>query len=53
VYLIFGVNDSYGLDTTYQLDGSYEFHDLLKGNYTVFAYSDCVTCALIDHGGGK
>ena len=45
VYLIFGDNDFYGLDTRTSYDGSYEFHYLLKGSYTVFAYSDCDTCA--------
>ena len=45
VYLIFGDNDFYGMDTRTSYDGSYEFPYLLKGNYTVFAYSNCDTCA--------
>ncbi|MBX7109160.1 MAG: hypothetical protein K1X61_10980 [Chitinophagales bacterium] len=45
VYLIFGDDDFYGLDTRTSYDGTYEFLYLKKGSYTVFAYSDCDTCA--------
>ncbi|MEP7128463.1 MAG: hypothetical protein ABI729_06330 [Chitinophagales bacterium] len=45
VYLIFGDDDFYGLDTRTSFDGTYEFQYLKKGSYTVFAYSDCDTCA--------
>ncbi|MBK9730269.1 MAG: hypothetical protein IPO83_03105 [Chitinophagaceae bacterium] len=45
VYLIFGDDDFYGLDTRTSYDGTYEFKYLKKGSYTVFAYSDCDTCA--------
>ena len=44
VYLVFGDNDFYGLDTRTSYDGTYEFPYLLKGSYTVFAYSNCDTC---------
>ncbi len=45
VYLIFGDADFYGMDTRTNYDGTYEFPYLKKGSYTVFAYSDCDTCA--------
>lgn len=45
VYLIYGDGDFYGMDTRTSFDGSYEFPYLLKGSYTVFAYSNCDTCA--------
>ena len=45
VYLIFGDEGFYGLDTRTSFDGVYEFKYLTKGSYTVFAYADCDTCA--------
>lgn len=45
VYLIFGDEGFYGMDTRTSFDGTYEFNYLKKGSYTVFAYSDCDTCA--------
>jgi hypothetical protein len=45
VYLIFGDEGFYGLDTRTSFDGVYEFQYLTKGSYTVFAYADCDTCA--------
>ena len=45
VYLIFGDEGFYGMDTRTSFDGTYEFKYLKKGSYTVFAYSDCDTCA--------
>lgn len=45
VYIIYGDADFYGNDTRTSYDGTYEFHYLRKGTYTVFAYSDCDTCA--------
>lgn len=44
VYIIYGDADFYGNDTRTSFDGTYEFQYLRKGNYTVFAYSDCDTC---------
>jgi hypothetical protein len=44
VYIIYGEEDFYGNDTRTSFDGSFEFHFLRKGNYTVFAYSECDTC---------
>jgi hypothetical protein len=45
VYLVFGDADFYGIDTRTSFDGTYEFPYLKKGSYTVFAYSNCDTCA--------
>lgn len=45
VYLLFGDATFYGADTRTSFDGSYEFPYLKKGDYTIFAYSDCDTCA--------
>ncbi|MBS1658753.1 MAG: hypothetical protein K1X63_16875 [Chitinophagales bacterium] len=45
VYIIYGDADFYGNDTRTSYDGTYEFQYLRKGSYTVFAYSDCDTCA--------
>jgi len=45
VYIIYGDADFYGNDTRTSYDGTYEFDFLRKGSYTVFAYSDCDTCA--------
>ncbi len=45
VYLIFGDDDFYGIDIRTSYDGSYEFQYLKNGSYTVFAYSDCDSCA--------
>jgi hypothetical protein len=44
VYLIYGEDSVYNeeFDTSYE--GSYEFTFLRKGDYQVFAYSDCPTC---------
>lgn len=45
VYIIYGDADFYGNDTRTSYDGTYEFNYLRKGSYTIFAYSDCDTCA--------
>ena len=45
VYIIYGDADFYGNDTRTSYDGTYEFDYLRKGSYTIFAYSDCDTCA--------
>jgi hypothetical protein len=45
VYIIYGTDDStYDDDFRTSLDGSFEFGYLTPGDYTVFAYSDCITC---------
>lgn len=45
VYIIYGDDGFYNDDVRTSYDGSYEFPYLKKGRYTVFAYSDCDTCA--------
>jgi len=45
VYIIYGDADFYGNDTRTSYDGTYEFDYLRKGSYTIFAYSNCDTCA--------
>ena len=46
VYLVFGDDAFYSLDTKSGYDGTYEFPYLKKGTYTVYAYSKCDTCGL-------
>lgn len=46
VYLVFGDDGFYSLDTKTGYDGTYEFPYLKKGQYTVYAYSKCTTCTL-------
>lgn len=46
VYIIYGDDNNIISDnvrTSY--DGSFEFNYLKKGNYKIFVYSKCVTCA--------
>ena len=46
VYLIYGdENTFYDDDIKTSYDGSFEFNYLQKGNYQVFVYQDCNTCA--------
>ncbi|MCS6990718.1 MAG: hypothetical protein NZL95_02530 [Chitinophagales bacterium] len=45
VYLIYGNDAFYSEDVRTSYDGTYEFRYLKKGHYTVFAYSECDTCA--------
>lgn len=47
VYIIYGddPNEFYDDWVRTSYDGSYEFNYLYEGNYHVFAYSDCDTCA--------
>lgn len=45
VYLIYGNDAIYGDDMDTHYDGSYRFEYLQPGNYTIFAYSQCDTCA--------
>lgn len=44
VYIIYGDGTTYNDETKTSFDGSFEFRFLRKGTYTVFAYSDCLTC---------
>ncbi len=48
VYLIYGTNaipTAYTDKVTSNFDGSFSFPDLGKGEYTVYCYSKCTTCA--------
>lgn len=46
VYIIYGSGSSFHDDRyTTTFDGSFRFQYLTKGEYTVFVYSDCDTCA--------
>lgn len=49
VYIIYGIHDSiYDDKMSTGFDGRYQFKYLAKGNYTMFVYSDCWTCATGD-----
>lgn len=41
VYIIYGNNVIYDDDIKTNYDGSFKFEFLRKGNYTLFAYSEC------------
>lgn len=45
VYLIYGDDASFSQEVRTNYDGTYLFNYLLPGDYTVFAYSECKTCA--------
>jgi hypothetical protein len=45
VYIMYGNSTIYDDDMRTHFDGSYQFDFLYPGNYTVYAYSDCDTCA--------
>jgi len=45
VYIVYGDNDIYDDDTRTDYEGRYRFNYLHKGNYVLYAYSDCDTCA--------
>lgn len=42
VYIVYGDDDIYGDDTRTTYNGNYEFDYLYKGNYTIYAYSECL-----------
>jgi len=44
VYIIYGDDSIYGDEYRTSYDGSYRFDFLRKGNYKVFAYSECISC---------
>lgn len=44
VYIIYGDGTAVDDDTRSSYDGSYRFEYLRKGNYTLYAISDCDTC---------
>lgn len=45
VYIIYGNSPVYNDDMRTHYDGTYRFDYLYPGTYTVFAYSDCDSCA--------
>lgn len=46
VYIIYGTEDNtYDDDYATSYDGSFRFANLMPGDYTVFVYSRCDTCA--------
>lgn len=45
VYIVYGDNSIYDDETRTHYDGSFQFKYLKSGDYTVFVYSDCDTCA--------
>ena len=44
VYIVYGDGDFYGDNVETDYNGNYEFSYLKKGDYMVYAYSDCDTC---------
>jgi len=44
VYIIYGDESFYGNDIRSNYDGSFSFSYLYKGDYTIFAYSECQEC---------
>jgi len=45
VYIVYGDNTIYDDDKKTNYDGGYKFTDLFPGEYKMFAYSKCDTCA--------
>lgn len=46
VYIVYGDGDvSFDDDVKTSYDGTFKFSGLEKGNYTVFVYEDCNSCA--------
>ncbi len=44
VYIIYGDGTTFDDETKTSYDGTFQFQFLRKGTYTVFSYSDCLTC---------
>jgi hypothetical protein len=44
VYIIYGDNIAYDDEVQTSYDGTYKFEYLRKGDYTIYAYSDCLNC---------
>jgi hypothetical protein len=44
VFIMYGEDSIYNDDTRTNYDGSFRFANLYKGDYRVFAYSECDTC---------
>ncbi len=45
VYIVYGENEVYNDEMRTHFNGRYAFEYLNKGSYTIYAYSDCDTCA--------
>lgn len=45
VFIVYGDNPVYNDDMKTHYDGTYRFEYLHKGHYTIYAYSECDTCA--------
>ncbi len=45
VFIVYGDNPVYNDAMKTHYDGTYRFEYLHKGHYTIYAYSDCDTCA--------
>ncbi|MDP4797613.1 MAG: hypothetical protein NWR50_02000 [Crocinitomicaceae bacterium] len=46
VFIVYGTDgESFDDDVKTSYDGSFKFTGLEKGNYTVFLYEDCISCA--------
>lgn len=45
VYIVYGDHPIYNDETRTHLDGTFRFNYLNKGDYTIFVYSECDTCA--------
>ncbi len=48
VYIVYGDNIVHDDDVRTFHDGTYQFKNLYRGEYTVFAYSQCDTCQTPD-----
>ena len=42
VYIVYGENETFNDDTKTSYNGNYKFDYLYKGNYTIYAYSECI-----------
>ena len=45
VFIIYGQDTVYGDEMRTHFDGTFRFQHLYKGDYRVFAYSECDTCS--------
>ncbi len=44
VYIIYGDGTTFDDETKTSYDGTFQFPFLRQGTYTIFSYSDCLTC---------
>ena len=45
IYIIYGDNDTYDDRADTDANGKYQFKSMQKGDYRIYAFSDCNTCA--------